>query len=225
MRVQPHLPRSPLLATVTSRSGLALTACNAANRPAPPAPRIKMSVLRCSMVISFLEHAYQKGESGDGGERRRQCSELFLAIMPAEIFDDQDAQAAEQMHGEEEYECDFAGLDQRLVAPAQESFQSRLTLQCEAERKKVQRQKDRERQSRNPVHHRGPPKAAAAMLKRATDHGSTTAATARSPRSASTSAKKTAQASARRSGSGVHSLNMLRTPIEAWIETASTNNP
>src|SRR5690242_18222878 len=143
--------------------------------------------------------------------------------MPAEIFDDQDAQAAEEMHGEQEHERDFAGLDQRLIAPAQERLQPRLALQGKAEREKVQRQKDRERQSRNPVHHRGPPKAAATMLERAPDHGSTTAATARSPSSASTSAKKTAQASTRRSGSGVHSLKMLRRPIEAWIDTASTN--
>src|SRR6266487_6208614 len=51
MRVQPHLPSSPLAATVMSRSGLALNACNAANRPAPPDPRIKISVVRRSMVI------------------------------------------------------------------------------------------------------------------------------------------------------------------------------
>src|SRR5712691_2861261 len=44
MRVQPHLPSRPLVATVTSSSGFAACACSAANSPAPPDPRIRMSV-------------------------------------------------------------------------------------------------------------------------------------------------------------------------------------
>src|SRR5712691_2806761 len=44
MRVQPHLPSRPLTAMVTSRSGAAFLACSAANRPAPPAPRMRTSV-------------------------------------------------------------------------------------------------------------------------------------------------------------------------------------
>src|SRR5947209_19222786 len=44
MRVQPHLPNSPFTATVTSSSGAVFLACSAANSPAPPAPRIRMSV-------------------------------------------------------------------------------------------------------------------------------------------------------------------------------------
>src|SRR5215469_6501731 len=217
MRVHPHLPRSPLLATVTSRSGLALIACNAPNSPAPPEPRIRMSVLRCSTVICYSEHAHQKGKRDDGGERRRQCGELLLAIAPVEIFNDQNAQAAEQMHGEQEYQTDLSRLDQRLIAPAQKSLQSRLTLQRKSEREKMQRQKDCQRQARDSMHHRGEPQAATAMFECAADHGNTTAAMARRPSSASTRPKKTTQASMRRSGSGVHSFKILRRPIEAWI--------
>src|SRR3954468_24913291 len=44
MRVQPHLPRSPFTATLIAACGAALCACSAANRPAPPEPRIRMSV-------------------------------------------------------------------------------------------------------------------------------------------------------------------------------------
>src|SRR6185503_5300870 len=44
MRVQPHLPSRPLVATVMSSAGLAWCACSAANSPAPPEPRIRMSV-------------------------------------------------------------------------------------------------------------------------------------------------------------------------------------
>src|SRR5688572_25006439 len=52
MRVQPHLPRSPLTATVIDACGAALCACSAANSPAPPEPRIRMS-LRSSRTRGF----------------------------------------------------------------------------------------------------------------------------------------------------------------------------
>src|SRR5580698_7002914 len=99
MRVQPHLPSRPLVAIVMSRSGLALSACSAANSPAPPEPRIRMSVLRCSTSMAPSKHA---GEEDEGDNRRyggRQCGELLLAVPPGEILDHQHAQAAEQMHG------------------------------------------------------------------------------------------------------------------------------
>src|SRR5687767_11600093 len=44
MRVQPHLPSSPFTATVMEACGAALWACSAANSPAPPEPRIRMSL-------------------------------------------------------------------------------------------------------------------------------------------------------------------------------------
>src|SRR5215471_9296693 len=46
MRVQPHLPSRPFTATVIDSEGLAACACSAANNPAPPAPRIRMSVCK-----------------------------------------------------------------------------------------------------------------------------------------------------------------------------------
>src|SRR5438874_13721706 len=53
MRVQPHFPSRPLVATVTCSAGSAWCACNAATNPAPPEPRIRMSVWsRSSMVAS-----------------------------------------------------------------------------------------------------------------------------------------------------------------------------
>src|SRR5215469_10551604 len=129
------------------------------------------------------------------------------------------------MDGEQKHEDDFAGFDQGLLAPAQKALQSRFALDRQTKRQKVQRQKDRERKPCDPVHHRGDPQGAAAMFECAPDHGNTTAATARRPSTASASPKKTAQASMRRSSSGIHSLNTLRTPIAAWIETARTNTP
>src|SRR5262249_62290964 len=93
MRVQPHLPRSPLLATVTLRSGLALSACSAANNPAPPDPRMRISVLILSTVMSFSEHTDQKGEGDERGERRRQAGQPPLAVAPVEILEHQHAQS------------------------------------------------------------------------------------------------------------------------------------
>src|SRR5271170_4279802 len=103
MRVQPHLPSSPLLATVMSRSGFTLSACSAANSPAPPEPRIKMSVLSCSRLIRSSEHAREEYESDDGRHRGRERGELFLTVMPVEILDHKDAQPAQQMHRDQKH--------------------------------------------------------------------------------------------------------------------------
>src|SRR5271168_1576760 len=112
MRVQPHLPRSPLLATVMSRSGFALCACSAANNPAPPEPRIKMSVLSCSRLMRSSEHAHEEDESDDGRYRGRERGELLLSVGPREVLDHQDAQTAEQMHSKQKHQSAFGELDQ-----------------------------------------------------------------------------------------------------------------
>src|SRR5271169_360265 len=98
MRVQPHLPSSPLLATVMSRSGLAFKAWSAANSPAPPEPRIRMSVLRRSSFMLFSKHAHQEDESDDSRYRGSKRGELLLPAGPGQVLDQEDAQAAEQVH-------------------------------------------------------------------------------------------------------------------------------
>src|ERR1700692_4687124 len=98
MRVQPHLPSKPLLTMVMSRSGLPFEACSAANSPAPPAPRIRMSVLRRSTFIRPSKHPRQKYVGDDRRYRRRERRQLLLAVPPIEILDHQNAQAAEQMN-------------------------------------------------------------------------------------------------------------------------------
>src|SRR6266850_4840863 len=50
MRVHPDLPSSPLTQMRMAARGLASKACRAANNPAPPLPRIRMSVLMTSIV-------------------------------------------------------------------------------------------------------------------------------------------------------------------------------
>src|SRR5688572_11500103 len=66
MRVQPHLPRRPFTATVTSSPGAARRAWSAANSPAPPEPRIRMSVRR-RFTPARLRARVQDPESGDVG--------------------------------------------------------------------------------------------------------------------------------------------------------------
>src|SRR5687767_13847817 len=63
MRVQPHLPRSPFTATVMERLGSAWFACSAANRPAPPEPRIRMSVFSRRMCINIYHRGTEKKEN------------------------------------------------------------------------------------------------------------------------------------------------------------------
>src|SRR5580700_1978619 len=189
MRVQPHLPRSPLVAMAMSRSGLAFSACSAANSPAPPEPNIKISVLSCSMFMSKFfaasEHADKEDEGDDHRHRGSDRSKLFLAIPPSEVFNHQHAQAAKEMHREEKYQSAFGEFDQRLIAPAHEAVEPRFTIDGEAERQKMQRQEDGERQPGQPMHQGCDPQRAAAMFDLPADHISTKAAMARQPRSAS----------------------------------------
>src|SRR5665213_450400 len=164
MRVQPHLPSSPLLAIVMSRSGFAFKACSAANSPAPPEPRIRMSVLRCSTFMPSSKHADKKQEANEDRYRSRNGRELLLAVPPIEILDHQYAQAAEQMHGQQKHQATLGELDQRLIAPMQETIELRLAVDGKPERQKMQRQENRERQTGDAVHHGGEPQRAVAML-------------------------------------------------------------
>src|SRR4029077_19973509 len=129
------------------------------------------------------------------------------------------------MNREQEHEADLGELDQRLIGPAQKIFKSRFAVDGEAKREEIQREERCARKAGKPMPHRGDPQCAAAMFDLPRNHGSTTAATPRMPSSASSKPNMTAQAPAPRSESGDHSLSTLRTPIDAWIETARTNSP
>jgi hypothetical protein len=116
---------------------------------------------------------------------------------------------------EEKYQSAFGELHQRLIAPAQEALERRFAADGEAERQKMQRQENGERQARQPVHERGDPKHALAVPQVAQRHGSTTATTARAPSRNSSTPKAPASMPAARSRSGDHSVRTLRTPIVA----------
>jgi hypothetical protein len=106
---------------------------------------------------------------------------LLLAAGPREVLDHQDAQAAEQMHRKKKYQPAFGEFHNRLIAPAQKTFEFCVAFDGEAERQEMQRQKNREPQAGNPVHHGGDPQRAAAIGRLPRDHGNTTAAMARKP--------------------------------------------
>src|SRR6185436_7895679 len=65
MRVQPHLPRRPFTAMVMESDGFFRCACSAAKRPAPPEPRISMSVLSRLML-----KLHRKGRHARGGKEK-----------------------------------------------------------------------------------------------------------------------------------------------------------
>src|SRR5580700_3160819 len=175
MRVQPHLPSRPLLTMVMSRSGLALCACSAANSPAPPVPRIKMSVCKRSIFMPLSKHAHQKNESDDRRDRRGKRRQLLLPVAPVEVLDHQDAQAAEEVDRQQKDETTFGDLHQRLVAPAQKAVEPRTTMERKPQHEEVDRQKDRQRHARQPMNHRRDPQRAAAMLQAVRDHATTNA--------------------------------------------------
>src|SRR5580765_289485 len=74
MRVQPHLPSRPFTATVIDSAGFTLCACSAANSPAPPAPRIRMSVSRVLMGSSEARGA--RRVDTDKSVRQGECLAL-----------------------------------------------------------------------------------------------------------------------------------------------------
>src|SRR5688572_29947814 len=88
MRVQPHLPSSPFTATVTASSGAALCACNAANRPAPPEPRIRMSVSSCR-TWEFLAPHQKLGGQDDGHQSEAGEVEKRLRVDEENASDQQ----------------------------------------------------------------------------------------------------------------------------------------
>src|SRR5262245_57717470 len=119
------------------------------------------------------------------------------------------------MHHQQEHEPAFGKLYQRLVAPAQEAFKLPLTADGKPQREEMQREEDSERQAGEPVHQGRHPENAVAMRQAPGGHHSTTAATARRPRSKSVAPNAMANMLARRSPSGDHSVSTLRTPIAA----------
>src|SRR5215813_4696421 len=175
--------------------------------------------------IGCSEQARQQDERDDRRKSGRDRRKLFLFVAPSEILDYQQAQSSQHVHHQQEHETAFGKLDQRLIAPAQEAFQRRLAVNGETERQEVQRQENGERQAGKPVHQRRDPKHALAMGQSPRRHGSTTAATARTPRRSSSNPKALAKMLALRSLSGDHSVSTLRTPIPAWMATATTKAP
>src|SRR5262252_3903613 len=78
MRVQPHLPSRPFTATVTERSGRARFACSAAKRPAPPLPRMRMSV-RALLTPRAVDPSGARLQGEEAREIRGAVRALHLA--------------------------------------------------------------------------------------------------------------------------------------------------
>src|SRR5262249_53952330 len=99
MRVQPHLPSSPLTATVIESDGSALCACSAAKSPAPPEPRIRMSVESSRKLFRF--HA--------------EARERLLAARLRDALDLRVEARSVAVHGDDQWpEATHAELPQRL---------------------------------------------------------------------------------------------------------------
>src|SRR6266568_3750800 len=127
------------------------------------------------------------------------------------------------MHGEQKDETAFEEFHDPGVGPAQEAVESRCALQGEPERQEMQRQENREREPGQPVHQRRVPQQMPAMSEPGAHHGSTTAATAKSPSASSSEPNSVAKIPALPALSGDHSIRIVRTPIDAWIAAATTN--
>ena len=78
---------------------------------------------------------------------RQQRRQLLLPVVPVEVLDHQHAQAAKQMHREQEHKAAFGELDQGLIAPAQEVVEPRAAMERQPQHKEMDRQENRQRQA------------------------------------------------------------------------------
>ena len=147
-----------------------------------------------------------------------------LAAAPREIFQHQQPQAAEHVHGEQADEQGFGELHQRLIGPAQEALQPRFARDRKPEREEMKRQEDRQREPGQPVDQRRDPERAGAMRQRCSwhHHGDDGA---KAEHGQQQPEQDGGRIDARERGSGVHSVSTVRTPIDAWIAIAATNTP
>ena len=151
MRVQPDLPSSPLLATVMSRSGSACSACSAANSPAPPEPRIRMSVLRRSSMGSRRAE-----KERDGCRRRhRRDTERHQLLLPARhgrFSIRSTRRPPSRCTASRNSRAGLGKFDRGVLRPRENAVERRLAFDGEAERQKVQRQKEGEQDAGDAVH-------------------------------------------------------------------------
>src|SRR5919199_5872970 len=103
MRVQPHLPSRPFTGIVTSSSGAAFLACSAAKSPAPPAPRIRMSVSSLSKPpprSPSLAGSLLRPDAGQYGRAPRRDFVLHAGIKRAAMCVHADQQRPEALDAE-----------------------------------------------------------------------------------------------------------------------------
>src|SRR5207248_2089972 len=126
---------------------------------------------------------------------------------------------AGKVRGEERDDRPLREHDPGLLGPAQELLQRGLALERRAEREEVRRKEEREPDSREPMDEERPVGGLVAIRL----HGSTTAATARSPITVSARPISIIATCAAPLRGPSHSAATVRSPIAPWIAAASTN--
>src|SRR5262245_911504 len=135
------------------------------------------------------------------------------------------------MHAEEKDEAHLGDFDERIGGPAQKPVEGSLALEGKRERQKMQGQKGRQRQAREPMDQGGKPEDIAAMPAGVEGgpprfphplHASTTAATAVKPSAANNTPKLHIPSSSAAPRKPTHSAAIILTPIAAWVAAATT---
>src|SRR5215831_16108108 len=130
------------------------------------------------------------------------------ALADIEKLDRQHAQAERHVGRERRHQRAFARLDPRHAGDGEEAVERGGAVERGREREERQAMQQRRHEPGLPV-------------RRA--HHAYTAMTARKPSTRSTMAKTASTASSATPRQGVHSRTILRSPIGAWIATATTN--
>src|SRR5712692_1308070 len=112
MRVQPLCPSSPFTAITIFRRGSRSWACSAASSPAPPAPRIRMSVSSCSSIkeLQIPERLDPPIRPDHPGERQNHRARACRGSPDPAVVENDIPQSVQSMIERHEEEGDIYGL-------------------------------------------------------------------------------------------------------------------
>jgi hypothetical protein len=180
------------------------------------------------VVIGSGSDVQEKEKTDERGKAEGRRDGALVPVAPADELEQQQAHAAGEVRGEQEHEAELGRLGERVVGPAQERLEPRLALDRMPERPEVQRQEQRQPETREAMDDEGPeatvraPAQGRALIEEDARGNRYSPIAARKPAARTSSANAAANASSALPRRRSASATMLRRPIEAWIATALT---
>ena len=231
MRVQPHLPSRPLVATVMSSAGIGLMRMQRREQPGAAGAEDQDVGLEPFEHECLLDRTDQERDAltTAASDERHAVASCFCPSRQGRFSMTSTRMPPSMCTASRNTSTVSASLTTGLAVHFRKPSSRASPSMARPERQEVQRQEAGERQPRDAVHHGRDPQRVAAMAarvlsRRARRHDSTTAATALRPSAARISPKPHIRTSSPRPLSPVHSDATTRTPMAPCVAAASTNS-